>query len=513
MLVEADIGGVIAKIQVEVGDEVEEGATLLCVESMKMEIQVESPSHGVVAEVFAQLGDLVEEGQALVRLAPKACSDPELLVQGQPLVYPSRLRERGDQPTCGDRIQRISAVDHVSKKFNNLGIANAPGQELRLGMDSVGLLAKGEPLLGRRVDFSHGDVDAFTPTPGALDIFTAGFATGGAQAYTEYRGEATIRAEVAGRLATFTGSPVSADDLIVTTGTQGALFLAIASTVSQGTLVAIVRPDYFANRKLVEFMGGTVVPIGMNYLETVQEAGIDLQQLEDAFLRGVTVFLFSNPNNPAGVLYSAREVRAIAKLAQRHGVTVIVDQLYSRLVYDSASYAHLRAEDIDPQLVMTIMGPSKTESLSGFRLGVGFGAARLIERMEKLQSIVALRAAGYNQAVLRTWFAEPSGWMQARTVQHQSIRDGILECLSRAEGVRVRTPQGGSYVFPMLPELTVDNAQFVHLLRLQAQVIVAPGGQFGEGMGHSIRLNFSQDESAALDAVDRIVELLERYRQ
>ena len=58
------------------------------------------------------------------------------------------------------------------------------------------------------------------------------------------------------------------------------------------------------------------------------------------------------------------------------------------------------------------MGPSKTESLSGYRLGVAFGSAKIIDRMEKLQAIVSLRAGGYNQAVLKSWFTEPEGWME-----------------------------------------------------------------------------------------------------
>ena len=56
-------------------------------------------------------------------------------------------------------------------------------------------------------------------------------------------------------------------NLIITPGTQGALFLAMGSTISRGDKVAIVVPDYFANRKLVEFFDGVVVPIHMDYFQ------------------------------------------------------------------------------------------------------------------------------------------------------------------------------------------------------------------------------------------------------
>ena len=290
------------------------------------------------------------------------------------------------------------------------------------------------------------------------------------------------------------------------------MFLALGATVTTGDRVAIVRPDYFANRKLVEFLGGEVVPVRMDYLGQTAGAGIDLQQLEDAFTSGVRTFLFSNPNNPAGVIYSPAEITGIAELANRHGVTVIADQLYSRLLYSGQTYTHLRASSIDANRVVTIMGPSKTESLSGYRLGVAFGAPRLIDRMEKLQAIVSLRAPGYSQAVLRTWFAEPAGWMQDRTAKHEAIRDALIQVFRTVPGLVVRTPEAGSYLFPKLPALSIPLHAFVRALRVQAGVTVTPGTEFSPESTDSIRLNFSQNHEAAVQAVQRIAQLIERYR-
>jgi aspartate/methionine/tyrosine aminotransferase len=403
----------------------------------------------------------------------------------------------------------------IEDKFRGLGVDNAPGQEVRQGEDPAVALAVGGSIEGPAIDFSHGDInaDGFAPSPGALELFTEGFERGGAQAYTEYRGDAAIRTQVAARLATFTGAPIDpGEELILTPGTQSALFLAVSSTVAAGDKVAIVQPDYFANRKLVEFAGAEIVPVRMDYLPVEQGAGLDLAHLESAFAAGVKTFLFSNPSNPAGVVYSWQEIAAIARLATSYGVTVIVDQLYSRLLYSGQSYTHLRAGNIDPALVVTIMGPSKTESLSGFRLGVAFGSPKIITRMEKLQAIVSLRAPGYCQAVLRSWFAEPEGWLQNRIAAHQAIRNDLLTVFRSIEGVEVRTPEAGSYLFPQLPPLSVPHAAFVRLLRTQASVIVTPGTEFSPHAAASIRLNFSQNRQRALRGAERIAAMVERYR-
>jgi len=400
----------------------------------------------------------------------------------------------------------------LAEKFSALETEHAPGQESRQNTSDLDALMRGDRLDGTAVDFSHGDVDAFPPTPGALEAFTAGFARGAHQAYTEYRGAAPIREGLAERLGTFTGRPIdAARELIITPGTQGALFLALGATVAAGTKVAVVEPDYFANRKLVKFFGGEVVPIPLRYLGAPSENGPDLDRLEAAFTSGTSVFVFSTPNNPTGFVCSARQIATIASLAAAHGVTLIVDQLYARMLYSGEAYTHLCAGVTQPENVVTIMGPSKTESLSGFRLGVAFGTASIIDRMERLQAIATLRAPGYNQAVLDSWFTEPAGWMDARVRAHQAIRDDLL-MIFRAAGFPTATPQAGSYLFPQLPELAVTPSAFVKLLRLQAGVTVTPGTEFAPGSHASIRLNFSQDHAAAVAAAHRIVAMVERYR-
>ena len=401
---------------------------------------------------------------------------------------------------------------NIREKFDLLGIDNAPGQESL--QKNMALDLRGEKLPGAKVDFSHGDVDAHQPTPGSLGVFVEGFLEGGSQAYTPYRGKKEILDQVAADLAAFSGAPVDpASELILTPGTQGALFLAMGANVMPGDKVAIVEPDYFANRKMVEFFGGEMVPVQMDYKNVSGAAGIDLAELEKAFQAGVKVFLFSNPNNPVGCVYSFDEIVKIAALAKQYDVTLIVDELYSRQVYPGVTYTHLRAQKEIPDNLITIIGPSKTESLSGFRLGAAYGTAEIIERMEKLQAIMALRCSGYNQAVFHTWFHEPDGWMAARVNAHREIRDAILEVISKVPGVSARPTDGGSYLFVEIPELEVSLHQFIRIVREMANVTLTPGTEFGPQFLHQFRINFSQDKTKAVDAMKRVFAVMDRYRK
>lgn len=123
-------------------------------------------------------------------------------------------------------------MDYITEKFSKLGCDNAPGQETLQKQEALPM--EGDPIPGTPVDFSHGDVDAHKPIPGSLEKFVEGYVVGGGhQAYTEYRGKSDIRAYLAQKLTEFSGAPVdAASELILTPGTQGALFLAMGAPSS-----------------------------------------------------------------------------------------------------------------------------------------------------------------------------------------------------------------------------------------------------------------------------------------
>ncbi len=212
------------------------------------------------------------------------------------------------------------------------------------------------------------------------------------------------------------------------------------------------------------------------------------------------------------MVYSEGEIRAIADLAERYGATVIVDQLYSRLRYQGTTYTHLRAADIDPNRVLTIDEAHPRRNRSADTGSASPSASpRIVERMERLQAIVSLRAAGYNQSVLATWLAEPNDRMAERIALHQAIRNDLLAKLKTVDGMAVRTPEAGSYLFPKLPPLSIDIADFIKALRFQASVVATPGSEFGPDSGSFVRLNFSQKHAEAIAAVDRMTTLIKRY--
>lgn len=102
--------------------------------------------------------------------------------------------------------------------------------------------------------------------------------------------------------------------------------------------------------------------------------------------------------------------------------------------------------------------------------------------------------------------------MDERVAAHQAIRDDLLKLFYSVDGITVRTPEGGSYIFPAVEGLKVNIKDFVKILRIQAGVTVTPGTEFGPQFTNSFRLNFSQDAVAAHHAIERTLKMIERYR-
>ena len=379
-------------------------------------------------------------------------------------------------------------------------ISSSPGQEKSLS-------AVGHDNGNEGTDFSHGDVGAFPPIPGSFELLHKAFTDGRRYAYSRYRGHQEIREYLAPHVAEFTGRSLDASsEIIVTPGTQGALFLALSAIAGPGDKVAIVAPDYFANSRIVAYLRAQPIEVTLHYENPARPCELNLDELKAAFDAGARLLVLSNPNNPTGVVYSAAQIHEIAALAEKYGAFVVIDQLYSRLIYPNVTFTHLRAAT---DRCITLLGPSKTESLSGFRVGIAIGEPSIIDRMEKLQALVSLRAAGYSQAVLRCWFSEPAGWMNRRIHEHQAIRDALYRTFDATPGISVRRTEGGSYMFPRLPNMRISVDEFRTRLRNEYGITVTPGDEFGSGYGYSIRLNFSQQRDKALDAVSVICELVQ----
>jgi aspartate/methionine/tyrosine aminotransferase len=362
------------------------------------------------------------------------------------------------------------------------------------------------------IDLTHGDTRAFLPPESAERDFVAGLADN-SEAYTAYRGSASVRATIAPQLSALLGRSVDPDhQVVLTPGTQGGLFTSLSALIAPGDVVAFPAVEYFMDERICAYLGATSYRLPLHQDEhgiiTIKD-----DDLDEATRRGVSGLVLSHPNNPTGGVYARESAERLAAWVVANDLWAVIDQLYCRLVFDDHDYVHLGSLRGMSERTVVLVGPSKTESMSGYRVGAAVGPRELVDAMEQVISLTALRTAGYAQQALRHWMDDDGPWLDERTKAHQQIRDTLVERFRSIPGVTVSIPAGSSYIFPDVSQspwaLAHGSDDFALAVSFKKSgVLVAPGYQFGlAGRGH-FRINFSQDADRLSRACDVIEEVL-----
>lgn len=358
------------------------------------------------------------------------------------------------------------------------------------------------------VSLTHADTTAFPPPPTAGARYAEAL-NDGMNPFVHFRGDTLVRETLAPKLSKFLGAEVDGEtELAITAGTQNALFAVFSSVVSEGDRVMVSDPDYMTLAKTLKYLGAEVIPLEARPEPGTGALKMSLADIESGFQSGARLLVFSNPCNPTGTVYDAEFVAGVARLVTEHDAYVVVDELYSRLVYDGA-FAHLAAQPGMRDRCITTVGTSKTESMSGFRVGCVIAPAPLIEVVQEVLEVTALRASSYAQRTLLDWLGPDDDFIADRVDQLRELRDLTVSRLGAVPGLEVASPGGTAYLFPRFTE-PVDDFDVAEALVREAGVLVYPGLAFGPYGAGGFRLCFAQDKQAMPELLDRVVKTLER---
>jgi aspartate/methionine/tyrosine aminotransferase len=341
-------------------------------------------------------------------------------------------------------------------------------------------------------DTTHFDTVRFPPPDWALETFAAA-ARDGTLAYTPYRGSLPVREAVAAALSKRIGGNIDPDrEVLLSPGTQAGLFALLGGLVSPGDTVVLFDPDYLFNERILRFLGARV-----RHVPLIGDAGVgepDLDVLRDELEAGASLVLFSHPNNPTGALYSDATIREIAALAAHYDAFAVVDELYARLLYEGRELPRLIDQPGMKERCAILTGPSKTESLSGYRVGVVIGPEDVVGHAEDVLSCMALRAPAYAQHLLTRWLVDDEEFVARRLHELAALRDHTVARLRETNHLTITPPPATAYLFLDVRHLDLPDPELAARLIRDARVSVSPGYQFGpRGVGH-FRICYAREE-------------------
>jgi aspartate/methionine/tyrosine aminotransferase len=404
--------------------------------------------------------------------------------------------------------QSNSDTTGIAERVRNLELPGRAGIEYASARDADRHILSCAP--PAYLDATHFDTVRFPPPDWAQEALAKASADG-SLAYTGYHGDRNVLDRVAKNVSSLLGIAIDpARQIILTPGTQAGLFSALACLIDPGDEVLLFDPDYLFSERILRFLGAAVYPISLHDAGSIEP---NLEALETVLNRTrPKLLVFSHPNNPTGAVYPPRTLRRIAELAVKFNFMVLVDQLYCRLVYDT-TFTHLISLPGLLGRTITLLGPSKTESLSGYRLGVVVAPDWVVAGIENIQSITSLRAPAYSQHVLSQWLAVDREWLAGRMTEFRKLRNITQTIVSRTPWIKWAPQDGTAYAWLDVRALNLSDATVARKILEEAAVLVSPGYQFGaNGIGY-FRLCYARDERVWAATLERITDVLNRLKR
>ena len=309
----------------------------------------------------------------------------------------------------------------------------------------------------------------------------------GRNGYTPTQGIPALRERLEERTRRETGQPDRR--LCVTSGSSGALALALMAILDPGDEVIVFEPAFVMYRPLVEFLGGRVVAI-----DTSPSFRIDVDRVAAAMTPRCRAILLNTPANPTGHVAEADVVRDLARLAESRGVTLVSDELYRSYCYD----APFHSPALHSERVVVIDGFSKSHAMTGWRVGWIHGPREIIDACTMLQQYTFVCAPQVGQWAALAALDAP---MDQPLAECRRKRDKLMEGL---RGRYAFVPPGGAfYLYPEAPG--GSGRAFAERSVAEERLLVVPGSVFGAADTH-FRIAYTVDERT----LDRGIAALQR---
>ena len=339
------------------------------------------------------------------------------------------------------------------------------------------------------------------PTPDVIRREAARVVVEEQNGYTTHAGLPALREHVA---ADYSQLNLTPEQVVVTAGSQEALYLVLMTLVDEGDEVLIPDPGFVAYPTIVRMAGGTPKYYKM---PAARDFAFDAVAFREALTPRTKVVVCISPSNPTGRVLARAELAAMADALKGTGVYVLSDEIYRELYFTDerpASVSEFRAEH-----TVVIGGLSKSMSMTGWRLGWLCGDADVVRSALVLHGYTTTCASTVSQkAALSAWTDEAARARAGFRRTFRARRDHLLELLKRELSLRAIVPEGAFYT--MVDVSAHGDSMTVAERLLEHGVITVPGAAFGsEGEGF-LRVSFCADLHVLEEGVRRMKEALKQ---
>jgi len=310
--------------------------------------------------------------------------------------------------------------------------------------------------------------------------------------------------------------PVTAEDIIVTTGGSEALSFAMNTIADTNDEIIIPEPFYANYNGFAIACGVTVVPV-VSKLEN-NFALPPIEEFEKLITKRTKAILICNPGNPTGYLYSKEEIQKLAVLVKKHNIFLVADEVYREFTYDNKTHTSILKEEGLEEHAIVIDSVSKRYSMCGAR--IGYLVSRNKEFIATALKFAQARLSPptYAQIASEAALDTPDSYFTEVKTEYVARRNLLITELEKIDGIKIAKPQGAFYCIAELPIKDADHfAQWLleNFNLNNETVMVAPAAGFyaTKGLGkNQIRIAYVLDKKSLKKAVHILNEALKSYQ-
>lgn len=304
------------------------------------------------------------------------------------------------------------------------------------------------------------------------------------------------------------------ENLVVTIGAKHGLYNLFEALLDEGDEIVFPTPYWTSYYDIADIVGAKITTLPC---ASEQNYKLSPEQLDAALRSKPRVFLFNNPSNPTGMVYSAQEVKALADVLANHPATwIVTDDIYNRMVFDGLGYhnfLHFRPE-LKDRLIFTD-SLSKTYGMPGWRVGFLAGPKDAIRAVVTLNSNHITNIPEIVTAAAIAALSGPQDVPTIKNTEFQAKRDQVMAAMAAIPGLVCPRPQGAFYVFPDIsfafgkthaPSGTkiTNDFDFCNALLDTKGVACVPGSAFGEP--RALRISYTCPTPQLLPGLQRFRE-------
>ena len=352
---------------------------------------------------------------------------------------------------------------------------------------------------------SVGDPDLQTPAA-VMDRAIEALKNGDTH-YTEVAGIDKLRTAIAEQ-STFDGVADSADNVVVFSGAQNALFAASLCLFSVGDEVIVPEPMYVTYEATIRTSGATVVAV-----PCPAKGGFrpDFEAMKNAVTKNTRAILFSNPNNPSGAVLDIEELSAIAAIVQEHNLWVIADEVYCTLTFEKAHINFAALPGMAKQTI-TVGSLSKSLAMTGWRVGWLIAQTDLIDHVSRLALCMLYGLPGFIQQAAIVGVSHMQNEMRQMRDIYRRRRDTVLTLLQDADGISPTRPQADMFILIDVRQTGLSSLDFVETLYREEGVSLLDGGAFGDSAAGFVRLSYAVGDDDLAEGCRRLCRFVNRLR-